>query len=270
MKNINKDPLVSIIITNFNKSRFLIKAVQSCIDQKYKTIEIIFFDDNSTDDSLKKIRDFKRKNSLKFKIISNLKKRKNTAPINQIIAVKKSLNFAKGKFVFLLDSDDFFHKDKVSKIIKIFKKNKEKKMILDSPIYKYETKEIKKSYSSKNSTNKWPIFPPTSCMCFKKKTLKNVITKIDFKRFPNLAIDFFLATYYHVILKNFFIYKKHLTYYRQVNDGIDTNYSKYRSKKWWIRRKEAFEFLNYLLIKNKLSTNQSLDFFVTNFLNKFL
>ena len=36
-------PLVSVIITNFNKSKFIIKGVKSCLDQKYKRIEIIFF-----------------------------------------------------------------------------------------------------------------------------------------------------------------------------------------------------------------------------------
>tara|TARA_B110001452_G_scaffold106701_1_gene88415 strand:+ start:922 stop:1725 length:804 start_codon:yes stop_codon:yes gene_type:complete len=266
----NEDPLVSVIITNFNKSSFILKGVKSCLEQKYKKKEIIFFDDKSTDDSLKKIKEFKKKNKFKFRIISNLKKSSNTAPINQMIAIKKSLNYVKGKFVFLLDSDDFFHKNKIFEIIKIFKKNKKKKMILDLPIYKYKTKEIKKNFTHENLKNKWPKFPPTSCMGFETKTLKNVLNKIDFKRFPNLAIDFFVAVYYSVVLKNFYIHESHLTYYRQVEDGTDSNYLKYRSKKWWIRRKEAFEFLNYLLVKNKLPSNKSLDFFLTNLFNKFL
>ena len=270
MKFMSKDPLVSIIITNFNKSKFILKGVKSCLEQKYKKKEIIFFDDNSSDGSLKKIKDFKKKNKLNFKIISHINKKKNSAPINQMIAIKKSLNYAKGKFIFLLDSDDFFHKNKISEIINIFKRNKEKKMILDLPIYKYKLKEIKKNYDKKIFKNKWPKFPPTSCMSFEAKTLKNIIKKIDFKKFPNLAIDFFLAVYYSVILKNFYIHKSHLTYYRQVGDGTDSNYIKYRSSKWWVRRKEAFDFLNYLLTKNKLSTNRSLDFFITNFFNKFL
>ena len=187
-----------------------------------------------------------------------------------MIAINKSLNYAKGKFVFLLDSDDYFHKSKISKIIKIFKRDKGKKMILDLPIYKYKSKEIKKTYIDKYSKNKWPKFPPTSCMSFEAKTLKKVMKKINYKKFPNLAIDFFLAVYYSVILKNFYIYKDYLTYYRQVKDGTDSIYLKYRSKMWWVRRKEAFEFLNYLLIKNKLPSNKSLDFLITNLLNKFL
>jgi glycosyltransferase involved in cell wall biosynthesis len=266
----NKDPLVSVIITNFNKSKYILESVKSCLRQTYKKKEIIFFDDKSTDTSLKKIKDFKIKNKLKFKIISNLNKKENTAPINQMIAVKKSLNFTKGKYVFLLDSDDFFHKNKIFEITDIFKKDKRKKMILDLPIYKYKKKEVKKIFINKNLKNKWPKFPPTSCMCFEKKSLENIMRKIEFNNYPNLAIDFYLAVYYSIILKNFYIHKSHLTYYRQVDDGTDSSYLKFKSKKWWIRRNEAFDFLNNLLVKNKLPSNSSLDYFVTKFLNQFL
>ena len=265
-----KDPLVSVIITNFNKSKYILESVKSCLRQSYKKKEIIFFDDKSTDSSLKKIKDFKIKHKLKFKIISNLNKKENTAPINQMIAVKKSLNFTKGKYIFLLDSDDFFHKNKMFEIIGIFKKDKSKKMILDLPIYKYKKKEVKKNFINKNLKNKWPKFPSTSCMCFEKKSLKNIMSKIEFKKYPNLAIDFYLAVYYSIILKNFYIHRSHLTYYRQVGDGTDSNYLKFKSKKWWIRRNEAFDFLNNLLVKNKLPSNSSLDYFVTKFLNQFL
>jgi hypothetical protein len=51
---------------------------------------------------------------------------------------------------------------------------------------------------------------------------------------------------------------------------MDTKYIKYRSKAWWARRKEAFEFLNYILKKNKLPTNNSIDFHITKILNKIL
>ena len=267
MKN---NPLISIIITNYNKSKFIIKAVKSCLNQKYKEIEIIFFDDNSSDDSLKKIKDFKEKNEINLKIISNKKKKNNTSPINQMIAVNKSLKYVKGKFIFLLDSDDFFHKKKVFDIVRIFKKDVKKKLIIDLPIYKYKKREIKKNYKNISYKNKWPKFPPTSCMSFETKTLKKVIKKISFRKYPNLAIDFFLAVYYYVILKNFYIHKSHLTYYRQLTNGTDSIYLKYRTKKWWIRRKEAFEFLNDLLVKNRLPANKGLDFIITNFFNKIL
>ena len=267
---IKKNPLVTIIITNFNKSKYLTKAIKSCLNQKYQNIEIIFFDDKSTDNSLKKVKDFKIKNKINLKLITNTNKKKKTAPINQIVGIRRSLSATKGKFIFFLDSDDFFHKNKIYEIISIFLENKNNKLIFDQPIYKYKNKEIKKNYSNKKVKNKWPKFPPTSCMSFETQTLKKVINKLNFKKYPNLAIDFYLAVYYSIILNKFYIHKSHLTYYRQLSDGTDSKYLKYRSKYWWIRRGEAFEFLNDLLLNNKKSKNQSLDYFTTKVINKLL
>ncbi len=270
MKNTKDDPLVSIIITNYNKSNFLIESVKSCLKQTYIKREIIFFDDKSNDGSLEKIRNFKKKNKFNFKIISNSKKKKSFPTFNHIIAVKKSLLQAKGKYIFLLDSDDYFHKNKIKEIMVLFEKNKSFKYILDLPILKFKKKEVKKKFDYKLLKNKWPKFPPTSCMCFEKKTLKDTLNKISFKKFPNLAIDFRFAVYYSLILKKFHIHKSHLTFYRQVEDGMDSKYMKYRSKEWWGRRKEAFEFLNLMLKKNRLPINKSLDFFITKLFNKIL
>ncbi len=269
MPGLSKNALVTIIITNFNKSGYVLKAINACLKQKYKNIEIVFFDDKSSDNSLKKIIDFKKKNNLNFRIISNEGKKNFSSPINQFLAIKKSLKFSRGRFISLLDADDYFHKDKIFEIIKVFNK-KNIKIVLDQPIYKYKNKTIKKNYSNKITKNKWPKFPPTSCMTFEKKTLVKVLDKIKFKKFPNLAIDFYLAVYYSIIIKDFYIHHLHLTYYRQVGDGTDSNYSKYKNKKWWIRRNEAFEFLNSLLSKNKMPTNKSLDYILTKFINIFL
>lgn len=264
MKN---DPLVSIIITNFNKSKFIIQSLQSCSIQKYKKIEVIFFDDKSTDNSLQKVIDFKKKNNLKINILSNKNKKNYSAPTNQVIAINESLKYVKGEYVFFLDSDDFFHRDKIFKIMNIYKQDSGKKMVSDLPIYKYRSKKIKKYFTNLSVKNKWPKFPPTSCMSFETKILKKIIKKINFKNYPNLAIDFFLAVYYHIILKKFYIHNLHLTYYRQVNDGTDSIYRKFISKKWWKRREEAFEFLNDLMIKNNLQINKSFDFILTTFVN---
>ena len=95
-----KNPLVTIIITNYNKSKYLVKALKSCANQKYRKLEIIFFDDKSTDNSLDKLYNFKYKNKIKLKIITNKKKIIKTAPVNQMIGIKSGLNKSKGKYIF--------------------------------------------------------------------------------------------------------------------------------------------------------------------------
>src|SRR5215467_609020 len=46
-----KEPLVSIIINNYNYGRFLKQAIESALDQTYQKTEVIVVDDGSTDTS---------------------------------------------------------------------------------------------------------------------------------------------------------------------------------------------------------------------------
>ena len=46
-------PKVSIIVPNYNYSRFLEERFQSILGQTYRDYEIIFLDDASTDESVK-------------------------------------------------------------------------------------------------------------------------------------------------------------------------------------------------------------------------
>ena len=119
-KNKKFYPLVSILITNYNKKNFLVKAVNSSINQTYLNKEIIFFDDNSTDGSFDKIKKLKKEKKFKIKIIKNQKKKSNFSTFNHINAIKIALKKSKGKYIFLLDADDYFHKKKLMKLSKHF------------------------------------------------------------------------------------------------------------------------------------------------------
>ena len=72
--------LVSILIINFNNAKFLKRSIRSCINQTYKNIEILVYDDKSTDNSLEILKDFKKKNNII--IFLNLKKKKTSPALN--------------------------------------------------------------------------------------------------------------------------------------------------------------------------------------------
>ena len=56
----------SILIANYNSANFIDDCLNSINSQSNKDFEIIFFDDNSSDNSLEKIKKFKN-----IKIIEN-------------------------------------------------------------------------------------------------------------------------------------------------------------------------------------------------------
>ena len=49
-------PYVDIIIPNYNKSDYIEETINSVINQTYKNWFLYIIDDNSSDDSLKKIK----------------------------------------------------------------------------------------------------------------------------------------------------------------------------------------------------------------------
>ena len=82
-----KKNLVSILITNFNKSKYLQKAINSCLIQDFKDKEVLVFDDCSTDNSLKILKKFKN-----IKVVKNRIKKFKSLPLIKFMVY---VNFSK-------------------------------------------------------------------------------------------------------------------------------------------------------------------------------
>ena len=54
----NNLPLISIVITSYNRAQWIGQAIQSALDQDYPNFEIIISDNNSTDNTDDVIRTF--------------------------------------------------------------------------------------------------------------------------------------------------------------------------------------------------------------------
>ena len=125
---VKDNKLISILITNYNKEKFISKTINSCLIQNYRNLEILVFDDCSTDNSLVRIKRFKN-----IKIFRNKKKKFNKSPLNQIHGISYLFRKSKGHLIFLLDGDDEFKKNKVKFITNIFKSDKNLDFIQDQP-----------------------------------------------------------------------------------------------------------------------------------------
>ena len=98
-----KQPLVTIIIPTYNQSNFIIRAIQSALDQDYEKLEIIVSDDNSTDTTGNVVKNFLEENS-----ISNVKFSKNTSNLGITRHYHHCLlNKATGDWIINVDGDDF-------------------------------------------------------------------------------------------------------------------------------------------------------------------
>ena len=100
-------PLVTVIITCYNKARYIPDAIQSVLNQTYSNIECILIDDGSTDNSgdiVRKYRD--NDNRLRYFL-----KKKEGAGSARNFGVEKS----QGKWIQFLDGDDYLSIDKIEK-----------------------------------------------------------------------------------------------------------------------------------------------------------
>lgn len=108
----NQLPLVSVIIPCFNREKYISDAIDSCLNQSYKNIEIIVVDDGSTDGSVKLI-ESKYHNKLKLIVQKNQ---------GSASARNTGLFAAKGEFLIFLDSDDWLSHDLIEAHIRTLAK----------------------------------------------------------------------------------------------------------------------------------------------------
>lgn len=111
MKN---QPLVSVILGNYNYGRFLYQSIDSVLNQTYKNFELIVVDDGSTDNSREVIESYHDRFVAIFQ--SNA---------GQEASLTAGIERSKGDIICFLDADDYFHPEKLSKVVQKFNEHPE-------------------------------------------------------------------------------------------------------------------------------------------------
>lgn len=105
------NPLVSIIINSRNGKNYLKKSILSALNQTYQNFEIIFFDNNSDDNSFDEISQIK---SSKIKYFYSSKF------IKLYKARSLAVELCSGEIIAFLDVDDWWDKIKLEMQVKMF------------------------------------------------------------------------------------------------------------------------------------------------------
>ena len=110
-----KKPLVSVVVTTYNRKEMLKITIKSILNQTYNNIELLIIDNYSNYDFFNFISSF---NDSRIKAFQN----KN----NGIIAVNRNygINKSIGNYIAFCDDDDYWNKFKLSDQIKFFKNEK--------------------------------------------------------------------------------------------------------------------------------------------------
>jgi len=93
----NTMPLVSVLMPAFNSELYIAEAIESILNQTYKNIELIIFDDGSTDNTRAVIE--KNQDPRTIKILSDVN-------YGVVRARNEMIDRARGQYIALMDADD--------------------------------------------------------------------------------------------------------------------------------------------------------------------
>ncbi|MBL0941737.1 MAG: glycosyltransferase [Alphaproteobacteria bacterium] len=190
-------PLFSVIIDNYNYSRFLREAIQSVLDQTFSDYELIIIDDHSTDHSVELLAQY-RDRALIIELDDNG---------GQAAAFNAGVAQSRGQFICFLDSDDIFIPCKLERLAQIIKENPNADMYhhqlqfitQDLVPYRkpYPQKPLSGDFSSFAQKYGKPIVAYTSALCFKKEFLDKVFPLEPY--LGRLAPDSTLILFVHLL-----------------------------------------------------------------------
>lgn len=109
------NPVVSVIMTTFNRSLYLYRSINSFLNQSYRDTELIIVDDGSEDDTFHAADHYVRANH-------NIRYLRHT---NRKTALSKNagIQAACGRYIAFLDSDDEYKPDYLEKRVEFMRKN---------------------------------------------------------------------------------------------------------------------------------------------------
>lgn len=260
------DTRVSIIVPVYNVEKYLVRCIESLINQTFKNIEIILINDGSTDNSLNIINEYRKKDK-RIKLINN---KNNGVSYSRNIGIKQST----GDYIMFVDSDDWIDKDAIKNMYALAIKNscdlimcsytreflngsKERKIMLDDEVI-YEKKNIKRDLLRR-------LIGPIKGELVKSEGLdsigtvwgklyKSSIIKNNYIKFIDLeeigsAEDVLFNIYlFNEIDRAMFINKPIYHYWKVNSDSITSKYN----PKLMEQRKVFFKYVQKFIEKNKM------------------
>lgn len=162
------NPKVSVIIPVYNSEKFIGKCIDSVLSQTFQDFELILINDGSKDNSQKILEEYKQKEPKKITLIQQ--KNKGVAKTRN-----ESIQMAKGKYVMLIDNDDFIDKDYIETFVKEIEKHDDDVVMGGYRRPNEQGKIIKKLQLPNEPWGKFMIFAPWARIYKKEYLIKNDI-----------------------------------------------------------------------------------------------
>mgnify|MGYP003291123948 CR=1 FL=1 len=246
----NANPLVSVIIPNFNHAPYLDRRIRSVLAQTYDNYEVIILDDNSCDNSLEVISRYRHDRHVSR---IDVNKENSGCVFRQW---SRGMELAKGELVWIAESDDYCEDNLLEELVRAFLARKNTvlaystlKVVNDEGVILEELPVGRNRYlSGKQFVRRYLALANfvrnASCALFLRDAALSIPK--DYQKFKG-AGDYLFWTY--IALKgNVAIVNKCLSYFRRhggvVTDLCDANGANYLAEK---------EILDYICSQVRMS-----------------
>lgn len=122
----NSKPLVSIITPCYNAENYLMRYMESVLEQTYDNIEFILVNDGSDDNTQNIALSYEKKFKDRGYIYIYIYMHKNSG---QAAAINKGLKIMKGKYLVWADSDDILDKDNIKLKVEYLENHPDKGLV---------------------------------------------------------------------------------------------------------------------------------------------
>jgi glycosyltransferase involved in cell wall biosynthesis len=108
-------PRVSIVLPTHNRAKYIRQAINSCLVQSYKNIELIIVDDASADNTLDIIKSY---NDSRIKYV------KNEENIGLAKSLNKGFSLASGEYLTWTSDDNFYSEKAIEAMVRMLERDK--------------------------------------------------------------------------------------------------------------------------------------------------
>jgi glycosyltransferase involved in cell wall biosynthesis len=109
------EPLVSIIVPNYNHATYLAERLDSIFEQTYRQFEVILLDDASSDGSQSILHHYHARHPERSQLLIN--EQNSGSPFQQW---RRGLQLARGELIWIAESDDFCDRNFLSELVPQF------------------------------------------------------------------------------------------------------------------------------------------------------
>lgn len=255
-------PKISIIVPIYKvKKEYLVKCIDSLINQTFKNIEIILVDDGSPDES-GNICDNYATLDERIKVIHQ-----ENSGVS--VARNKGINESKGEWLIFVDADDWIELDTCEQYAKAIEYNNIDMILSKSYIY-FNSNKIDESYSKYKSdaiiNNKKELIESLFLVknkdnvsftyigapwgkCLKKSILME--NNIFFKNGVKIGEDALFNYRYFSVLDNVMFINKSFYYYRMNDNSVTNSYISDLIETYYILFESFDEYIKKVQIVNK-------------------